>query len=361
MTPDSSTTTSESVAKVQKLKLPWFGIVLLTIAAVGMWQGWAWWRWAIAPPEPIAKKIQLQIPVGTSSQQIGRDLERVGIIHSQFAWRMWSFKLQLLESSGSYKAGTYELPLDQPLPAIANTIWQGEVVQNSITIPEGWSIQQMATYFQSLGWFSAEEFRQASETIPTEQFPWLPANLLSLEGFLYPDTYYFSGDSPQPELIIEQMLQRFAEVALPLYDEAKVPLNLNLQEWVTLASIVEKESVVGEERETIAGVFVNRLEKGMRLETDPTVEYALNIRQTKEQPLTLEQIRTPSPYNTYLNAGLPPTAIAAPGVASLKAALNPAETEYLFFVARYDGTHVFSKTLSEHEAATREIRAAITE
>ena len=119
----------------------------------------------------------------------------------------------------------------------------------------------------------------------------------------------------------------------------------------------KKEAVIGDERALIAGVFTARLEQGMRLESDPTVEYGLGIRQTADQPLTYSQVGTPSPYNTYLNMGLTPTPIAAPGIASLKATLNPDSTDYLFFVARYDGTHVFSKTLDEHEAATREIRA----
>ena len=123
--------------------------------------------------------------------------------------------------------------------------------------------------------------------------------------------------------------------------------------------MVEKEAVVPQERTLIAGVFTNRLQKGQRLESDPTVEYGLNIRQTADKPLTLKQVRTPNPYNTYMNAGLPPTAIAAPGKASLEATLNPDSTDYFFFVARYDGTHVFSRSLAEHERAQGQIRDRI--
>ena len=150
------------------------------------------------------------------------------------------------------------------------------------------------------------------------------------------------------------MLTQFQQDALPVYQQAQT--QLSLLEWVTLASIVEKESVVGKERRLIAGVFTARLQRGMRLESDPTVEYALGIKQTADRPLTYKQVGTPAPHNTYVNAGLPPTPIASPGLASLKATLNPESTEYLFFVARYDGTHVFSKTLSEHVAATKRIR-----
>jgi UPF0755 protein len=125
---------------------------------------------------------------------------------------------------------------------------------------------------------------------------------------------------------------------------------------VTLASIVEKEAVVPQERSRIAGVFTSRLRQGWTLGSDPTVEYALGIRQTADQPLTFDQVKIASPYNTYINPGLPPTPIASPGLASLKATLYPEDTPYLYFVARYDGTHVFSRTLAEHEAAQAAIR-----
>jgi UPF0755 protein len=214
----------------------------------------------------------------------------------------------------------------------------------------------MATYFESLGFFSAEEFLAAASQIPRDQYPWLPEGLPHLEGYLYPDTYQLPSDRVSAEGVVQQMLDRFEQVALPIYQQGENPLQLSLDEWVTLGSIVEKEAVVPEERGIIAGVFTKRLQEGMRLETDPTVEYGLGIQQTADQPLTYAQVETPSPYNTYLNPGLPPTPIASPGAASLEAALNPEDTEYLFFVARYDGTHVFSQTLAEHEAAKNAIR-----
>jgi UPF0755 protein len=140
--------------------------------------------------------------------------------------------------------------------------------------------------------------------------------------------------------------------------QGKTPYTL--LQWVTLASIVEKEAVVSAERPQIASIFARRLRQNMPLGSDPTVEYALGVRQTPDHPLTLDQVNTPSPYNTYLNQGLPPTPIASPGLSSLQASLDPADTEYLYFVARYDGTHVFSKTLEEHEAAQAAIRDGIT-
>lgn len=330
------------------------------------WQGWAWWSWAQSPPSrdraansQVEKAVQIQIPSGTGAQQIGHDLESAGVIRSSQAWKLWTYWLRLQDRQGGYKAGIYKLSPTKPLSEIARTIWKGEVMQLSFTIPEGWTLTQMATYFESLGYFKAEDFLSAVTQIPKDKYPWLPDGIPHLEGYLYPDTYQLASDRVTPQQIIQQMLNRFEQVGLPVYQQAQKQTKLNLAQWVTLASIVEKEAVIPTERPRIAGVFTARLRQGMRLETDPTVEYGLGIRQTVDQPLTYAQVRTPSPYNTYLNPGLPPTPIASPGLASLKATLYPENTDYLFFVARYDGTHVFSKTLAAHEAAKLTIRKKI--
>jgi len=343
----------------------WLYYVALLPATLGicLWQGWEWWSWAQSPPVldqspnlAAEEAVQIQIPSGTAALQIGNDLERAGLIRSANAWRLWTHWTRLFDSEGGFKAGTYQLSPAESLPEIAEKIWNGEVMQLSFTIPEGWSLRQMATYFESQGYFSAQDFLAAASQIPREQFPWLPADLPYLEGYLYPDTYKLPSEGVSPQQVIQQMLKQFEQVALPIYQQGQDQTQMSLAEWVTFASIVEKEAVIPEERPLIAGVFAERLRRGMRLETDPTVEYGLGIRQTADQPLTFAQVRTASPYNTYLNPGLPPTPIASPGLASLKAALSPEETDYLYFVARYDGTHVFSKTLAEHEAAAKTIR-----
>ena len=346
----------------------WSLILGLLPVALGLcaWASWGWWNRASAPSqlmEPTTANetkpsvVQIRIPSGRATQQIGQDLEAAGLIRSATAWEVWARWLQWQDPKGSFKAGIYRLSPTQPLPVVAEKIWQGEVVQRSFTIPEGWSLQQMAVYFQSKGFFSAEDFLAAVSQTKRNQYPWLPADLPHLEGFLYPDTYKLDGDRVTPQAVVQQMLNRFEQVALPLYKQGqKQNGRLNLLEWVTLASIVEKEAVVPEERSRIAGVFTSRLRRGQPLGADPTVEYGLGVRQTVDQPLTLAEVNTPSPYNTYRNAGLPPTPIASPGLASLKAALRPENTPYLYFVARYDGTHVFSRTLSEHQAAQAAIR-----
>lgn len=337
--------------------------LLPAIWGVCAWQGWAWWSWASAPPKVAAPDsasveeaaVAIQIPDGTSSQKIGRDLEAAGLIRSAGAWNMWARWLTMQNREGGFKAGTYQLSPTQPLSAVADKIWKGEVIQQSFTIPEGWSLKQMSAYFEGQGFFPAKEFMAAVSQVPYAQYPWLPSGLPHLEGFLYPDTYQLDGDRITPQAAIEQMLSRFEQKALPVYQKNQNKTKLDLKEWVTLASIVEKEAVVAGERNRISGVFNNRLKKGMPLGSDPTVEYALGIRQTKEKPLTFKQVETPSPYNTYINVGLPPTPIAAPGIASLEATLTPENTEYLYFMARYDGTHIFSRTQAEHDAAVAQV------
>ncbi|MDX2214112.1 MAG: endolytic transglycosylase MltG [Oculatellaceae cyanobacterium bins.114] len=342
----------------------WFFYLLLLPATLGLcgWQGWQWWSWASSPamavsemPETTDQRIQIEIPAGTSAQQIGEDLEAAGLIQSAEAWDLWTRWQSLRDRQGGFQAGTYELSPTDPLAAIATTIWQGAVIEQSFTIPEGWGMQQIADYFQEQGFFTAEAFLAAAQQIPHDRYPWLPQDIANLEGFLYPDTYQVAEIST-PEAVINQMLDRFQQAALPIYQSNQSSSPYSLLEWVTLASIVEREAVINEERPLIASVFAKRLREGIPLGADPTVEYAFGIRQTPDQPLTFDQVNTPSPYNTYINAGLPPGPIASPGLASLEVSINPADTDYLYFVARYDGTHVFSRTLSEHEAAQAQIR-----
>ncbi|MFM7528077.1 MAG: endolytic transglycosylase MltG [Nodosilinea sp.] len=343
------------------------GLLISLATGFSVWQSWAWWSWATGPvfkastslPDQVHtdKVVQLEIPAGTAAQQIGEDLKAAGLINSSFAWKLWSRWQARRSPEGGFQAGTYALAPTSSMVDIANTIWNGKVVQTSFTVPEGWNRRQMAGYFQSKGFFPAADFIAMTEQIPRAKYPWLPQGIPHLEGFLFPDTYQLPAAGITAEGVRDMMLSQFESIALPLYQQGKT--NLSLLDWVTLSSIVEKEAVVPEERGVIAGVFTNRLKQNMPLGADPTVEYGLGITQTPEKPLTWAQVGTPSPYNTYINPGLPPTPIASPSRASLLATLVPASTDYLFFVARYDGTHVFSRTLQEHEAAKVSIRETL--
>ena len=336
-----------------------FYIVLIALSALIAGQSWAWWSWAKSPVLAAEEAdeesfVQVEIPEGTASNQIGQDLETNGLIRSTTAWKLLSRWKSFRGEEGGFQAGTYVLSPGQSLNEIATTIWEGDVIQTSFTIPEGWNREQMAARFESKGFTTAEEFLAATENIPYDRYPWLPDGIPHLEGFLYPDTYQMDAGTVSAEGLVDMMLQRFESVALPVYDSQPSPYSL--LDWVTLSSIVEKEAVVPEERDEIAGVFSRRLDEGIPLGSDPTVEYAFGIIQTPENPLTFAQVETPDPYNTYINAGLTPTPIASPGVPSLEASVAPEPSEYLYFVARYDGTHVFSRTLAEHESAQGQIR-----
>jgi UPF0755 protein len=336
-------------------------IVLVALAAllsvgVGTGASWFWWVNAIAPTRSQPNPVTLQVPEGSVAEDIGQQLQAAGLIRSMAAWKLWTKVAIARNPAGSFKTGTYELSAQASLPELARSIWTGQVKETRFTIPEGWSMKEMGAYFEQQGWFSAKAFLKATQQVPRDRFPWLPSDAPFLEGYLFPDTYQVPLEMRSPEAVISTMLKRFERQALPLYEQRKNLPDLSLKDWVTLSSVVEKEAVVPEERPVISGVFWNRLHQGITLGSDPTVEYGLGVKQTPDQPLTLAQVKTPSAYNTYINAGLPPTPIASPGFASLKAVLNPKQTDYLYFVARYDGTHVFSKTLADHEQAQSTIR-----
>jgi UPF0755 protein len=336
-------------------------IVLGALAAflsigVGAGASWLWWLSQTAPTRSQANPVVLQVPQGSVAEDVGRQLQSAGLIRSMAAWKLWTKVALARNPSGSFKTGTYELSAQESLPEIAQSIWTGQVKETSFTIPEGWSMKEMGAYFEQQGWFSAQNFLKSAQQVPRDRFPWLPENTPFLEGYLFPDTYQVPLDQRSPAAVIATMLKRFESQALPLYEQRKDLPDLSLKDWVTLSSIVEKEAVVPQERPLIAAVFWNRLHQNITLGSDPTVEYGLGVKQTQDQPLTLVQVKMPTAYNTYINAGLPPTPIASPGFASLKAVLTPEQTDFLYFVARYDGTHVFSKTLADHEHAQTTIR-----
>jgi len=331
-------------------------IVGFSVTVLGSWY---WWQSAIAPAasstNSTRKAITIKISQGLSAQAIGKQLKQAGLIRSQFAWRIWLFVEKLENKPPQLKAGHYKFSKELSLPEIGNQIRQGETIETNlsveVTIPEGWTQQEIAEYFEQLGYFTAEEFLKTTRNMNSKHYPWLPDDLPHLEGFLYPGTYHLPDDRVSPKFIINRKLQRFEQVALPLYKDADTPYSI--KEWVTLASLVEEEVLVEREYPKVAAVFAKRLNKDMPLESDPTVEYAFNLEQTKYRPLTIEQVNQDSPYNTYINKGLPPTPIANPAKQALRASLNPPKTDNLFFLARYDGTHVFSQTYQQHKAAQR--------
>jgi len=314
------------------------GFAILSVGLLGVW-------YEAGRPVGGESPIRIVIVPGSSLREVGSQLYEDGVIRSRWVWD-WRNRWQ----PWVVKTGTYDLDPRQDLDGVIKQLQSGHTVQVRVTIPEGWRIRQMDEYLQHIG---ISDF--ATAVAQFSVLPWIPDSAPSLEGFLFPDTYFLPIEDLSASSLIAAMLRQFQRQALPLWQQHKPPPNLDLLEWVTLASIVEKEAVLPQERRLIAGVFWQRLQLGIPLGADPTVEYFLNIRQTPTRRLTYAEVRTPSPFNTYLNPGLPPGPIASPGLASLKATLDPESTEYLFFVARYDGSHVFSRTLAEHQAAQRQI------
>jgi UPF0755 protein len=320
-----------------------------------------WWSGEIAAPAPEdSPAVQVDIPNGSSAQSIGKQLAEKKIIKSELAWKLWTSVFSR-QSSGA-KAGSYQLSPGKPLPEVASKIWSGKVTEVSFEVTPGSKITKMAAKFQSEAFkqktgfsIKAEDFIAATKEIPRDKFPWLPKDIKNLEGFLYAETYSTPKEGVTAKAMVHQMLKQFETYALPLYKADAGKSGFTLLEWVTLSSIVEKEAVVAKERPLIAGVFINRLKQKIKLGSDPTAEYAFNIGQTADKPLTFKQVGQPHPYNTYAIVGLPPGPIASPGLSSLKAVLNPDGTDMLFFVAKHDGTHIFTRTNAEHNKAVQEV------
>lgn len=286
---------------------------------------------------------------------LGMILQRKRVVRHGFAFALVA---RFLGANERIRPGTYALSPGQSPAEIVRWLTEGRGQVLRLTVPEGYSIGKIAQLLDAKGLARGAVFRDLAGR--PEYFKgrhrWLsdlPPGA-TLEGFLFPDTYLFDGEQIGEAALIEQMLARFESVIRAEYRNASRP-TLSLFEALTLASIIELEAVRAEERPLISGVFQNRLKIGMRLGSDPTVEYALG-RHQGSKGLSYKDVKVDSPYNTYRYAGLPPGPIANPGLASFKAALHPQETDYLFFVARGDGSHAFTRTYQDHLAAQRRLR-----
>jgi len=230
---------------------------------------------------------------------------------------------------------------------ILDIIVSGKSMLYRVTVPEGYNLFQVSQVIEKSGLATFDHFYQAATDPELAHEMGIPAD--TFEGYLFPDTYLFSKETT-PRKIITAMVNRFQEMFTENWNEQAKRLGLTIHEIVTLASIIEKETGVPDERKMISSVFHNRLRKKMRLESDPTVIYAIP---DFNGNLTRKHLQTVTPYNTYKIRGLPPGPIANPGDKALEAALYPAEAPYLFFVAKRDRTHHFSTTISEHNKAVR--------
>jgi UPF0755 protein len=274
-------------------------------------------------------------------KKVAQALEVEGFVTSD---TLFALTGRLTGSHRGIKAGEYLLSAAMPPVRILELLSKGSVITHSVTIPEGLTSIQIADLLEEKGLADRAEFLALAEDPQVAARLGVPAG--RLEGYLFPDTYQFVKGLPALSLV-EVMVRRFREMVRP-FEVRLGEIHLPLSEVITLASIVEKETGLAEERPLIAGVFLNRLRQGMRLESDPTVIYGLKH---FDGNLTRKDLQEPTPYNTYVIRGLPPGPIANPGADAIRAVLYPMETDYLYFVSRNDGSHHFSRTLAAHAQA----------
>lgn len=291
--------------------------------------------------------ITVLIPEHASSRDVAKILHARGLIKSPQAFTLYT---RWRGVDGRLKAGEYKFQPPLSVPEIVHQLIRGQPEETvKVTVPEGYTVEQIAGLLAEKGIVSKEAFLAEAErgSFGYSFLAGLPAGPGRLEGCLFPDTYYLSKNISAHE-VINLMLGRFQqEIASLNYVRRAEQAGLTLREAVIIASLVEREAKVDEERPVIAGVILNRLRIGMPLQVDATVQYALGGHRPQ---LTYQDLEVDSPYNTYKITGLPPGPIASPGRASLLAVVNPEQTNYLYYVAKPDGTHAFARTLAEHNA-----------
>lgn len=302
------------------------------------------WQFSIKAADTKATEKSIIIASGQSLKKSAAILQSEGIITSASKFRLLA---RIKDYDKKLQAGEYILSASMPPLKILEIMISGSVKLYKITIPEGYNIFQIAAIVAEAGFASKSSFLESATDPATAREMGIEAS--TLEGYLFPDTYFFPK-GVTIEKMISKMIARFREVFTEDLKKRAQKIGFSVHQVVTLASIIEKETGAPEERPIISSVFHNRLKRGMRLETDPTVIYGIK---DFDGNLTRKHLATHTPYNTYKIKGLPPGPIANPGIASMEAALFPAETAFLYFVSKKDRTHHFSKNLIEHNKAVR--------
>jgi len=298
-----------------------------------------------------SRELTFVVRSGEAVSTVAQNLKRMGLIKDAglFGWlvRYWG-------ADGDIQAGVYSLRPNMTMEEIMRQLQHGRIPAVMVTIPEGWRAEEIAALLEKVNVVSAAEFL-AAVAEGRSDYPFLgerpPDAPTSLEGFLFPDTYQFPQHTT-PNRVLDIMLENWDRRVPPELRARAADQDLTLYEAVTLASIVEREAVIPEERPIIAGVYLNRLNSGMYLQADPTVQYAKGYNETTKRwwnPMLQEEaLAVVSPYNTFVNPGLPPGPICNPGLASIRAMLAPTASDYLFFFSKGDGSHAFAATFEEH-------------
>jgi UPF0755 protein len=316
--------------------------VIVSVAAVG---GFSWWAKApITTSEPV---IPFAVAPGSAAGSVAQQVSKAGVPVNPF---LFAILARMTGKSGRIKAGSYELKPNTSPRGLLSQLVRGEFAQESVTIIEGWTFRQMRQTIAT----APNLNHDTADLSDQELLGKIAPQYKSPEGLFFPDTYLFAKGSSELA-IFKHAHQAMMDRLNAAWDKRDPNLPYaSPYEALIMASIVEKETGQKNERPMIAGVFVNRLKAGMLLQTDPAVIYGMG--QKYEGKIHKKDLETDTPYNTYTRAGLPPTPIALPGVLSLQAALAPAKTEALYFVARRDGTSKFSDNLAEHNKAVNQFQ-----
>mgnify|MGYP001567170740 FL=1 len=285
------------------------------------------------------------VPKGASFRVIAANLEKAGVIRDAGAF---SFAARMSKAYRKVRAGEYEFRASMPLMEILDALVEGRVKKYQVTIPEGYNVYEAAAALAQAGLVDEQEFLARARDARFVASLGLEGQ--GVEGYLFPDTYQFEKGMSADDMI-RKMIAAFKSVYYPEIDAAARARGMTLGKAVTLASIIEKETGDGSERGLISAVFHNRLKKRIKLQSDPTVIYGIK---GFDGNLTKRHLLEKTPYNTYANYGLPPGPIANPGRAALKAAVEPANADYLYFVSKNNGAHHFSTTLKEHNNAVNQ-------
>jgi UPF0755 protein len=288
--------------------------------------------------------VRVVVPQGASFRAAADSLAKAGVIQAPTLFRLYA---KLRGGDRRIKAGTYLLRRGSSWNTVLTALREGKGLMFTVTVPEGFTLSQIVPLVARVLAVPTDSVIAAARD--TAHLHRLGVPTPTLEGYLFPDTYMFLPGTPA-RVAVGAMVRRFEQIWRPEWTARLDTLRMTRHQVVTLASIVEREAKRPDERPVIAGVYRNRLRSGMRLEADPTVQYARGIHTNR---ILFKDLDVESPYNTYKHAGLPPGPIASPGAASLRAALNPADVPYKFFVAYPDGRHEFTVDFVQHTAARR--------
>ncbi|MFW6129145.1 MAG: endolytic transglycosylase MltG [Candidatus Aminicenantaceae bacterium] len=318
-------------------------VTIILILFVSYWLGLEFHSVTLISPE----NKYFEVKKGNTINIIAQNLKKNGFIKKKY---LLVLEYKLFFHSETIKAGKYAFSSPTSIRNILMTMIEGKVYFRPITIPEGLTRKEIAQLLESKHSINKTEFLKASSN--TDLIKELDKSAENLEGYLFPETYHFQKDVTA-ETIVSSMISQFKSIFNNNWKKRAEEINMNIREVVILASIIEKETSLPQEKKIVSGVFHNRLKMNMKLDCDPTIIYILKEQGVFKGDLRYKHMDINSPYNTYLYPGIPPGPICNPGKTSLEASLYPEDRGYLYFVSKNDGSHHFSRTFKEHQRAVR--------